>query len=178
VIRRICLYGGAGAGKSGTGAYLFSELKKEGFETEFIPEYVKGWTYINRQPKNWDQLYLLAKQLHKEEVALQGGVDYVVCESPLLLNNWYAHWYDLPGKDEMLNIIRLFEKEYPATHIFLDRGDIKYSEVGRFHSKEEALKKDESIKKMLEREVGEYHIIPTKQRARLIFTVMSELHYG
>ena len=55
---RISLFGGPGSGKSTTAARLFSELKERHYSVEHVSEYVKSWTYMNRKPKGFDQVYI------------------------------------------------------------------------------------------------------------------------
>jgi len=84
-IRRICLFGGPGCGKSTTAAYVYSQLKRLGCSVELIQEYVKAWAYEKREVTSFDQVYLLAKQIRMEDLALRNGVKFVVTDSPVYM---------------------------------------------------------------------------------------------
>jgi hypothetical protein len=137
-IRRICFYGGPGSGKSSTAAWVFSELKRLGYNVEMSPEVIKPWTFIGRYPKSLDQLFLFATQVHQTDNALDGKVDLVVEDCPILANLYYAKQIDFPGFDNLLSWSSIFEEIYPALNVFLHRDFDSYSEVGRFHTRKEA----------------------------------------
>ena len=65
-IRRICLYSGAGGGKSITATNIRSQLGFKGYDIELVDEVIKDWTYIPRIPKDCDSFYLQAGQIQKE----------------------------------------------------------------------------------------------------------------
>lgn len=149
--RRICLYGGAGAGKSATAAYIFFELKKRGYSIEHIHEYVKGWAWQNRKPDSFDQFYINAKQMHYEDRVLRNGCALVVTDSPILLGAVYAEAYStIAGlANPLLEMVQLYEGKYPAINIFLERVG-KYDEKGRWGNEADALKIDAAILEKLE----------------------------
>jgi hypothetical protein len=113
-------------------------MKQDGYRVEYVPEYVKKWTYYHRKPEGFDQVYLFGKQMHNEDTALRGGFDCVVCDSPLFLATVYALAYNIPGADELEKLAWHFEKAYPSLNIYVNRGNKPYSHVGRFQNEEEA----------------------------------------
>ncbi len=113
----INIYAGAGAGKSTTTAEVFALLKKAGVSCEQITEYVKGWAWRGRPIGEWDDVYLFAKQLHRES-ACYGKVDYVITDSPIGLAAVYERVYPKPGnRHPMLDLVREFEKRQDAADI-------------------------------------------------------------
>lgn len=64
----INLYGGPGAGKSTSAAFLYYLLKANGFNVELVREYVKDWAWEKRVITNYDQIYFLGKQVRRESL--------------------------------------------------------------------------------------------------------------
>lgn len=140
-IRRISFLGGPGAGKSTAAAYVFSQMKLAGYHIELINEYAKRWANERRVVKKYDQLLFLGKQSQYEYQALKGGFDYLITDSPLLLNYVYsklAFKESQPVTEAVKAIIREFERDFPALYIFLRRDNKVYDHLGRFQSYEEA----------------------------------------
>ena len=147
-IKRICLYGGAGCGKSTLAAGLFYEMKKHGFNVEYVPEYIKDWAYEGRIPKSFQQLYIFAKQLNREDV-LFPHVSTIITDSPLLMNTVYSKKYNFVGWRQLVAMADLFEEKYPGLHIFLNRGDMGYRTEGRYEDIDGAKSMDAMIKEVL-----------------------------
>lgn len=75
---------GPGAGKTTCAWEMASELKKQGFSCEYVPEYAKELVWDNRL----DLLAVLNEQERRIN-RLIGKVDFVVTDSPLILNALY-----------------------------------------------------------------------------------------
>lgn len=145
MIRRVNFYGGPGCGKSTTSTFVFTSLKRENYNVEYIPEYVKKWTYYNRKPQGFDQIYLFGKQLQAEDLALRGGFDTIVSDSPIFLSAIYAQEYGTPGAKQLKELALEVEQTYHSLNIFLVRGDKKYNTSGRFQTAKEAEELDTKI---------------------------------
>ena len=137
----INLIGGPGSGKSTTAAGLFNLMKLQGIKCELVVEYAKEVVYEGRKPD--DQLYILAQQ-NRRLRRLQGHVDYVITDSPLLLSIIYAS--DYPESLSQL-VIDLYKK-YDNTLFYLQRNK-PYEKYGRTQTLEEACKLDREISSML-----------------------------
>ena len=139
--------GGPGAGKSTTAAWLFSELKRRGYSVELISEYVKGWVYLNRVPKGFDQVYLLGKQLHYENKVLTSGIKNLVTDSPLFLGHIYCRLYSEHPElwKPILEVANLYDQVYPSVSIYLERGEKIFRTEGRWGTLDGARKVDEAV---------------------------------
>lgn len=139
----INLYGGPGTGKSTTAAGLFHKMKSEGYQCELVQEYAKDLTYGEDFKKLRDQFYISAKQNHRIW-KLQGMVDYIITDSPLLMSTAYT------DDNELKDFVYYTFSKYQNINIFLQRTDHHpYQEYGRSQTLDEAISKDIEIKKIL-----------------------------
>ncbi len=141
----INLYGGPGTGKSTTAAGLFYQMKSRGYKVELVSEYAKDLTYDKRHNILKNQEYVFAKQLAKLR-RLKGHVDYVITDSPLLMQlNYISDDYDLPIlKQLIVDAHDLFDN----VEIFLERNleHHGYQEYGRNQTVQEAMYIDSNIR--------------------------------
>jgi len=136
--KRICLFGGPNAGKSVLAAELFAELKKRGYKIELVTEYIKLWAWQKLKPTSWDQFYILAKQIHNEDVILRNG-GHIITDVPLWLIYTYCKWWKTDYTSDLAPLIETFDRQYPNTiNIFINREDLPYKDEGRYHTKQEA----------------------------------------
>jgi hypothetical protein len=85
----INLIGGPNTGKTCTALGLSYFMKRAGLRVKYVQEYAEDMVYEDRANILADQLYILAKQnrrLHR----LRSVTDYVITDSPLLLNIVYS----------------------------------------------------------------------------------------
>lgn len=142
---RICLHGGPGTGKSSLAAWLVGELKFQAISVELVDEYVKAWAWQKIPVQGFDQLYLFAKQLRREEILLRNGQS-IVTDSPLLVILAYSMKY-LPELVEPLRqIARQFEAKYPSLNFYLARSEaLAYNPDGRYEVPAELAEADKRI---------------------------------
>lgn len=148
------LFGGPGLGKSTTSAGLFYYLKQKGILCELITEYAKDRTWLNDSETLACQPYVSAKQLWRME-RVNGKVDVMITDSPLLLGMVYAGKWESPN---FSNIILEWFNGFENLNVLLKR-DLEvhpYREVGRTQSLEEAVAIDDSIKSLLDSNKIEY----------------------
>lgn len=180
-IRRVCFYGGPGTGKSTTSASLFAFMKDRtvgtGYTVELVTEYVKKWAWQEIPVHGFGQVYIFAKQLRSEEIPLAGGANSIITDSPLYLSYLYEKYYESANRglaDNLLGIVRDFDKAYPALHVYLDRGDRPYDPLGRFQDHQVAIRIDKYIQDNLEREYPQSYLsVPFSER-NLIQELISE----
>lgn len=149
----INLYGGPGTGKSTSAAYLYYLLKKDGANVELVREYVKDWAWEKRTINTYDQIYFLGKQVRRESM-LYGKVDWIVTDSPVMMNLYYAQKYCTHTLGEGVRSASLAfyrqakEDGHHHIHVFLKRTK-PYVAEGRYQTEAEAREIDDGIKRVL-----------------------------
>lgn len=167
----INIFGGPGIGKSTLAAGIFSEMKRQGKSVELVTEFAKDLVWENRRDTLAVQPYVSMKQF-RNLFRLQGKVDYVVTDSPLLKDSVYAHRFtpDLPqAYHDLLGHLHTSLGDH--INIFLTRSHA-YDKVGRYQSEDEAIKIDEEIRDTLDKYSEKYIECPAK------FAVVMEVING
>lgn len=139
----INLYGGPGTGKSTGAAYIFSQLKLDGIDAEYISEFAKDKVWEENSEVFKNQFYITGKQSFKISRCF-GKVDIIVTDSPLRMGSVYA---DTP---ELKKAIEAEADKYKDNelNIFLER--VKdYNPNGRHQTEDEAKAIDKQILDML-----------------------------
>lgn len=149
----ISLYGGPGAGKSTSAAYLYYLLKSEGANVELVREYVKDWAWEGRKIGTYDQIYFLGKQVRHESM-LYNKVNWIVTDSPILMNAYYASIYCTANlgsgiKAATLSFYRqAMEDGHKHYNIILKRTK-PYIPDGRYQTEDQAKEIDKGIRDMM-----------------------------
>lgn len=150
MIRRINLFGGPGSGKSTLAAKIFVAFKARGHSIEHVQEYVKSWTYYDRKPSKWDQVYLFGKQQQAEYKYLANNPNgIIVTDSPVVQGLCYTD--DIEIRTNLLGLADKYEEEFPSLNIFVHRGDKVYKQEGRWQNREEAQGLDVKILEFLDK---------------------------
>ena len=157
------LFAGPGAGKSTLAAEVFAKLKKKGHNCELVTEYAKDKYWDNHHAIFENQVYIFAKQLQRIR-RLEGKVDFVITDSPLLLQKHYymasmPNWTD--KADQLyLKFVTEVSKTFDNVNILLQRNlEFGYQEVGRFQTLDEAIAIDKKMAKILEDTESEYLMV-------------------
>lgn len=120
-------------------------MKNSGLSVELVTEYAKDLTWEGRFDLLTDQLYILAKQNRRLQ-RLQGQVDFVVTDSPLLLSYHYVTPEYLPL--HFKNLVLELWNQYDNHNIKINR--VKpYVQKGRSQTQEQAVEIDTKINEML-----------------------------
>jgi hypothetical protein len=129
----INLFGAPGAGKSTGAAYVFSKLKLDGINCEYVSEFAKDKCWeenesIFKIPEN--QFFVGANQFYRMSCLLD-KVDVIVTDSPIILNAFYNKTSRL-GKEYDIVLGRL-HLMFSNMNFFINR--VKpYNENGRNQS--------------------------------------------
>lgn len=145
------MFAGPGAGKTTCAWIVASELKKRGFITEYVSEYPKELVW-DRNMEMLDgskehQLQILQEQEHRLQ-RLDGQVDFVVTDSPLLLNTLYLTQGTEPEKQKYADAVYGRFSRYHNFSVVIQRG-ASFETAGRIHDLEESRKLDNEIQHML-----------------------------
>lgn len=149
----INLIGGPGVGKSTVASGLFHQLKLKRISCELIVEYAKEITWENNQELLENQIHVFAEQFRRQW-RLIDKVDYVVTDSPLVLNSVYFEYYltkyrdSVKFSDDYIELSKTFFDnsflQFNNKNFFLHR-EIEYEEQGRNQPISEAVELDEKI---------------------------------
>lgn len=127
---------------STTAVLLHGILKMHGITSEYTGEYAKDLAWEGRLGLKVDQMKLFGEQSHKQW-RLNGQVDIIISDSPLLLSSVYR------TSDTLMDALILQEhNKYENINFYLERPK-QYIRKGRKETKDEAIKIDEKIKKLL-----------------------------
>jgi hypothetical protein len=149
------LFAGPGAGKSTTAAAVFSELKQQHINCELVSEFAKAKVWEKSTDVLKDQIFVFGQQFHKQFV-LEGQVDVLITDSPLLLSSIYhdgsfGHHFDQ-------SIIYNFRR-FNNLNFYLER--VKpFNPKGRMQGLDAAKQYDQKIKNMLDELALPYHQLP------------------
>jgi nicotinamide riboside kinase len=169
------LYGGPCAGKSTIALHLAAELKWNRISTEIITEYAKQLVWEESFPKMRNQIYILGKQ-HNKQFTLNGKVDVAVTDSPFILSLVYDE-----GRTEHMTAMAIAEfNKLRNLNIFIERAP-EYDPNGRTQKTiEEAMVKDEEIKKFLSDNNIEYITVPFARASvgTILDTIKIELKHN
>lgn len=145
-LKVINLFGAPCSGKSTVAAGLFSILKRRYKNVELVTEFAKDLVWDENYGELNDQLLVLATQNHRL-MRLQGKVEWVITDSPLMLNLIYGvlKFKDFETFREMVNMVI---DQYENTNIFLER-NFPYDPVGRSRDEEMNNDRADQIEHML-----------------------------
>lgn len=136
-------FAGAGAGKTTLAWHTCAELKWQGINVEYVPEYVKAMVWEERSMVFKDQLYVLGKQNYAIK-RLINKVNVVVTDSPIALSAYYNQPQDKAFNDMVFKVFN----QYHTLNFFVKRMK-KYNPQGRFQTASQARTDDEHIKNLL-----------------------------
>jgi adenylate kinase family enzyme len=148
------LYGGPGTGKSTGAAYIFSLLKMNDIDAEYVSEFAKDKVWEGNSEVFKCQFYITGKQTYRIARCF-GKVDVIVTDSPIRLGKIYA---DRIGLTRLgLACVEAADQfNLHTIDIFLKR--VKpYNPNGRNQSEDESKEIDTDILDMLNEQKVPYY---------------------
>lgn len=136
-------FGAPGAGKSTAAAYVYALLKMEGINTELVTEVAKECVWEESKTPFSNQEYLFGRQSHAIS-RVEGKVDVVVTDSPILLSAVYDPYQNTNLKQYILDVY----SRYSNMNFFVHR-QWSYEQNGRIHSDASSQKIERDLRSML-----------------------------
>lgn len=151
------LYGQPSCGKSTGAAYIFSQLKMRGIDTELVTETAKDIVWEHNDTALTNQLYILG--LHSQRFwRLRNQVRVVVTDSPILLTEIYNRF------EKCVNdAAEAFSSLFDNLNFFV-KPVKKYNPNGRLQTEIEANNIGTQIESMLIEKNIPYEIIKGNQK--------------
>ena len=150
----INLFGSPGAGKSRMRADVFSLMKRLGMKCEEAPEFAKDITYRGDLNTLKHSQPLIFGEQHHRIVRCINTVDYVICDSPLLLSLIYSTHLPSSFRQSCLDIFNTFNNK----NFFIKLDPDKYHTYGRNQTKDESLEIEQKILDLLNLERIPYRL--------------------
>lgn len=141
------------SGKSLMAALIFSELKMKHYKAEYIQEYAKSLVWQNRLDELANQ-YNVSLEQYKMIKAIDGKVQYICLDSPLLLGLYYNrhHEDNVCDVEKTERMILSKMSEFDNIYIFLERNEeFPYETEGRIHNEEQSQQIAIELVEMLKR---------------------------
>ena len=136
----INLVGSPSSGKSLIAALLFTELKMMHKRTEYVQEYAKTLVWQNKLDELANQYNVTMKQ-YKMIKAVNGKVEYICLDSPLLLGIYYNRYHpdNVSNIEKTEKMILNKIDEFDNIYIFIERNkEFPYEIEGRIHNEDES----------------------------------------
>lgn len=146
-------FAGPGAGKTTSCLEVAEKLKKQGFVTEYVQEYAKELVYDNNLimlDGHYEHQFDILKEQVKRINRLYGKVDFILTDSPVLLNNTYLN------EDKNTEVYSAYSDSvnklyglYNNFNYFVERDTSVFEKEGRIHNLEQSIAIDNELKNML-----------------------------
>lgn len=143
--------GSPSVGKSTLAALIFSELKMRHVKVEYVQEHAKMLIYRGLFEELNNQ-YNVSMSQYKMLRAINGKVEYICTDSPLLLGLYYNRHYEnnICNVEKIERLILEKNNEFNNVYIFLKRNEsFPYENEGRVHNEEQSRQIDKELEEML-----------------------------
>ena len=162
----INLYGAPGSGKSTIASGLFFHMKMAGLNVELATEYIKSKVFEENPYPFKDQLYCFAKQ-HKKLRELNGKVDFIITDSPLLMSLVYNSTEPALFNDMVIQYYNMYDNVN-----FLLKRNHTYHTEGRVQTEHEADEVGEQLENYLKQYNIEYKTLPSNESMYNILQIL------
>jgi hypothetical protein len=146
-------FAGPGCGKSTGASWLFSQLKLNGVDCEYVTEFAKDKVWENNGEVFKCEFYITGKQSFKISRCF-GKVDVIITDSPIAISMAYSESDKF--KAAVLEEFNKYEKN--NMNIFLKRV-VPYDTNGRLQTEDVAKNIDNTIKNVLDESNIPYYYI-------------------
>ena len=146
-------FAGPGCGKSTGASWLFSQLKLNGVDCEYVSEFAKDKVWENNGEVFKCEFYITGKQSFKVSRCF-GKVDVIITDSPIAISMVYSESDKFKAA-----VLEEFNKYEKNNMNILLRRTIPYDSNGRFQTEDEAKNIDDKIKSTLDESEIPYMII-------------------
>lgn len=135
------MYAGSHAGKSHAAAKMYLALDETGYNVELSREFAKEKVYERNNAAISCEPLILGQELYNIEKLIDYGVDYIVCDCPLLLPAFYNK-----TRSKTMELFALeLSNQFDNVNFFVERDPTKFETKGRIHSLEESIAMDKKI---------------------------------
>lgn len=142
-------FAGPGAGKTTSCLEVCEKLKKAGYVAEYVQEYAKELVWDNNlellNGSTENQFTILQEQLKRID-RLYGKVDFIVTDSPVLLNTEYLNGSNTEYSSAVQNLYGHFNN----FNYFVERDVATFESEGRIHNLKQSLEIDSHLKNDLQ----------------------------
>ena len=146
-------FAGPGCGKSTGASWLFSQLKLNGVDCEYVSEFAKDKVWENNGEVFKCEFYITGKQSFKVSRCF-GKVDVIITDSPIAISMGYSESDKFKAA-----VLEEFNKYEKNNMNILLRRTVPYDQNGRFQNEDEAKNIDDKIKNTLDESEIPYMII-------------------
>ena len=147
----INFFGAPCAGKSLRAAEAYVALKKLSLNAELSREFAKDKVYESNRAAIACEPLIMAQELYKIETLVMAGVEYIVCDCPIITPCFYNK-----NRSKLFELfsLEMFNK-FDNFNVFLKIDRANYQDHGRIHTYDESLKIERKMLNFLD-----YHEIP------------------
>lgn len=145
--------GAPGSGKSTAAAELYALLSKRGANVELVTEYMKEVVW-NRQMDLVNNQDLLFSQQRQRLTRLQGKVDFVITDSPLLLAFFYNDNPSFP-MDTFSVFARQCWEQFNNYTVFINRNH-GFQQEGRYHDEIQSIEIEAKMRASFSEDIDAY----------------------
>ena len=173
------LIGAAGSGKSTLASEIFAKLKREGYNCEYVPEFVKKSVYENNMTILNNQLVILANQYYNMDI-LRDKVNIIVTDSPIILSIFYnqnnhskENTFKIP--DEIFKKLILYiHGTFDNLNFFIVRNH-EYKREGRYQDEDQVKLEEAKLMNMMNKlNIDMQHLLSTDDCAKIIIDKVKE----
>lgn len=148
-------YGAPSSGKTTAAAMAFVYAKKHGFSAALVQEYATELILAGKEELLLNQPLLFEEQLRRIQISY-GKVDFIMVDSPLLLNVVFHRLRTpVPDKEFEQRVIDA-DREFCQKNILLAYHPERYSAYGRVTTRNDSFMIDQFIKNVLQETQSPY----------------------